>query len=151
MYVVLVGLPIALKRGASVTHGGLRRGAGGDAAQQELLESRQRTALERGGEDGAAGVGDLGAREVEQLELLQPRSRRRWRARPRRRRHEGGEALVAEQVAREVETSQSRPPPQGWREGHQPRVADGGRRSVKGVLRAQCSTFTGMIPVYEDY
>ena len=70
----------------------------------ELLERRQRTAVERGDEGGASGVGDLGAAEVKLLELLQPSSRRRRRACRRRRRHEGGEALVAEWVVIEAET-----------------------------------------------
>ena len=67
--------------------------------QVELLERRQRAAVERSGEGGAAGVGDLGAAEVEPLELRQPSRRRRRRTCRRRRRHEGGEALVAERVA----------------------------------------------------
>ena len=48
---------------------GLRRGAGRGAVQDEGLERRQRAAVERGGKGGAAGVGDLGAAEVEDLEL----------------------------------------------------------------------------------
>ena len=63
------------------------------------LERRQRAAVERSGEGGAAGVGDLGVAEVERLELRQPSRRRRRRTCRRRRRHEGGEALVAERVA----------------------------------------------------
>ena len=94
------------------------------AVQKESLERRQRAAVERGGEGSAAGVGDLGAVEVEQLELRQHSSRRTCRR--RRRRHEGGEALVAERVAMENETLQRGPPPQGRRQGPQPRVADGG-------------------------
>ena len=42
------------------------------------------------------------------------------------RRHEGGEALVAERVEVEKETLQRGPPPQGRREGHRARVANGG-------------------------
>jgi hypothetical protein len=64
--------------------------------------------------------------DVERLELLQHSSRRRQRTCRRRRRHEGSEALVAERVLMEIETLQRGPPPQGRREGHQPRVADGG-------------------------
>eukprot|EP00964_Phaeocystis_antarctica_P118798 scaffold82532_cov75-Phaeocystis_antarctica.AAC.4 len=74
---------------------------------------------------GAAGVGDLGAAEDECLELLQSYSRRRKRTCRRRRRHEGGEALIAERAASEIEMHQRGPPPQGRREVHQPRVADG--------------------------
>ena len=48
--------------------GGFRRLAGGDAIQKELLECRQRAAVERSGEGGAAGVGDLGVAEVERLD-----------------------------------------------------------------------------------
>ena len=43
-----------------------------DAGQGEVLERRQRAAVDRSGEGGAAGVGDLGAAEVEHLELRQP-------------------------------------------------------------------------------
>ena len=45
--------------GARLKHRGLRRGAGRDAVQNDHPERRQRAAVERGGEDGAAGVGDL--------------------------------------------------------------------------------------------
>jgi hypothetical protein len=47
------------------SHGGLRRGAGRGAVQIEQLERRQPAAVERSGDGGAAGVGDLGAEEVE--------------------------------------------------------------------------------------
>eukprot|EP00964_Phaeocystis_antarctica_P011573 scaffold6407_cov62-Phaeocystis_antarctica.AAC.2 len=86
--------------------------------QFETLERRQRAAVERGDKSGASRVGDLGAVEVEHLELLQPSSRRRQRTCRRWRRQKGGEALVAERVAREMETLQSGQPPQGRREGH---------------------------------
>eukprot|EP00964_Phaeocystis_antarctica_P136679 scaffold101136_cov68-Phaeocystis_antarctica.AAC.1 len=102
----------------------LRRGAGRDGSQIEPLERRQRAADERSDEGGAAGIGDLGVAEVELLELLQPSSRR-WQRTCRRRRQEGGEALVADRIMLEIETLQRGQPPQGWREGHQPRVADG--------------------------
>jgi len=46
-------------------HGCLRRGAGRGAVQIEQLERRQPAAVERSGDGGAAGVGDLGAEEVE--------------------------------------------------------------------------------------
>ena len=46
------------------SHSVLRRGAGGDVLKMELLERRQRAAVERGGESGTPGVGDLGAAEV---------------------------------------------------------------------------------------
>eukprot|EP00964_Phaeocystis_antarctica_P144937 scaffold110839_cov60-Phaeocystis_antarctica.AAC.1 len=64
--------------------------------------------------------------EAELLELREHSSWRRQRTCRRQRRHEGGEALVAERVAPETETLQCGQPPQGRREGHQPRVADGG-------------------------
>ena len=67
-------------------HSFLRRGAEGDVTQCEVLERRQRAAVERSGKSGASRVGDLGVVEVEAPELLQPSSRRR---------HEGSEALVA--------------------------------------------------------
>jgi hypothetical protein len=43
------------------------RGAGRRARDMEVLEHRQRAAVERSGEGGAAGVGDLGVAEVERL------------------------------------------------------------------------------------
>ena len=102
--------------------------AGGDAeikltihiTKLDVLERRQRAAVERGGEGGAPDVGDLGVVEVELVELLQPSSRRRrscsrWRRVCRRRRQEGGEALVAERVATEVELLQRGPPRRRWR------------------------------------
>eukprot|EP00964_Phaeocystis_antarctica_P030457 scaffold17209_cov68-Phaeocystis_antarctica.AAC.1 len=122
----------ALQVGARLIHGGYRRGAGRDAVQIERLERRQRAAVERSGESGAAGVGDLGAGEVEKLELRQHSSRRRQRT-GRRRRHEGSEALVAERVAIEIKTIQRGPPPQGRREGHQTRVADGGEVQMESL------------------
>ena len=60
----------------------------------EPLERRQHAAVERSGEGGAAGVGDLVAAEVELLELRQHFSRRRQRTCRRRRRQEGGEGYV---------------------------------------------------------
>eukprot|EP00964_Phaeocystis_antarctica_P051545 scaffold30081_cov49-Phaeocystis_antarctica.AAC.3 len=86
--------------------------------QREVLERRQRAAVERGGQRGAAGVGDLCAPEVERLELLQASSLRRQHTCRRRQRHEGGDALVAERVAIETELHQRGQPPQGRREGH---------------------------------
>ena len=50
-------------------HGGLRRGAGSRGVENELLERRQRAAVERRGQNGAAGVGNLGVVEAEHLEL----------------------------------------------------------------------------------
>eukprot|EP00964_Phaeocystis_antarctica_P106698 scaffold71515_cov63-Phaeocystis_antarctica.AAC.3 len=61
----------------SPTYGRYRYGAGRDASQVESLERRQRAAVERSGEGGAAGVGDVGVAEVERLELRQPSRRRR--------------------------------------------------------------------------
>ena len=72
-----------------VIHGGYCRGAGRDAIEIEPPERRQRTAVERGGEGGAAGVGDLGVVELERLELRQPSGRRR-RLQLRRRCRLGG-------------------------------------------------------------
>jgi len=78
--------------------------------------------VERGGEGGVPGVGDLGLVEVERPELLQPSRRQRQRTCRWRRLQEGGEALVAKRVATETEMLhlQRGPPPQGRREGHQP-------------------------------
>eukprot|EP00964_Phaeocystis_antarctica_P085224 scaffold53793_cov65-Phaeocystis_antarctica.AAC.4 len=90
---------VARQTVASLVHGGHRCAAGRDAYQIEMPEHRQSAAVERGRKGGAAGVGDLGALEVELLELRQHSCRRRWRWR-----HEGGEALVAERVASESET-----------------------------------------------
>eukprot|EP00964_Phaeocystis_antarctica_P024588 scaffold13773_cov68-Phaeocystis_antarctica.AAC.4 len=114
-------------------HGNLRRDAGRDAKQIELLERRQRAAVERSGEGGAAGVGDLGLGEVEELELRQPCRWQRQCTCRRRRRHEGSKALVAERVAPQKEMFQRGPPPQGRRQGHQPRVADGGVAQFEGL------------------
>eukprot|EP00964_Phaeocystis_antarctica_P023331 scaffold13058_cov72-Phaeocystis_antarctica.AAC.3 len=110
----------------SLLHGGLRHGTGGGGLQDDSLERRQRASVERSGEGCAAGVGDLGAAEVELLERRQPSSRWLRRTCRRRRRHEGGEALVAEWIEAKSETYQRGPPPQGRREGHQARVTDGG-------------------------
>eukprot|EP00964_Phaeocystis_antarctica_P103999 scaffold69192_cov72-Phaeocystis_antarctica.AAC.3 len=107
-------------------HGGLRRVAGRAAVKVHFLERRQNAAVERSGQGGAAGVGDLGVVEEEQPELRQHSRRRRQRTCRRRRRHEGGEALVAERVVNQSEILQRGQAPQGRREGHQPRVADGG-------------------------
>eukprot|EP00964_Phaeocystis_antarctica_P062856 scaffold37703_cov61-Phaeocystis_antarctica.AAC.1 len=46
----------------------IRGEVGSGASQIELLERRQRAAVERSGEGGAASVGDLGLVEVERLE-----------------------------------------------------------------------------------
>ena len=83
--------------------------------QAEGLKRRQRSAVERSGEGGAAGFGNLVAHEKEHLELLQPSRRTRRR---RRRRYEGGEALVAKRVVFETENLQRVKPPQDRREGH---------------------------------
>eukprot|EP00964_Phaeocystis_antarctica_P104677 scaffold69793_cov55-Phaeocystis_antarctica.AAC.1 len=61
----------------------------------------------------------------------------------RRRRHEGGEALVAERVAAETEILQRGQPPQGRREGHQPRVADGGVVQREGLEPRQGASAQG--------
>eukprot|EP00964_Phaeocystis_antarctica_P076001 scaffold46961_cov81-Phaeocystis_antarctica.AAC.4 len=90
-----------------------------------MIERRQHAAVKRSDESGAADVGDLGVAEVERRELRQPCRRQRQRTCGRGRRHEGGEALVAERVVHETQRFQRRQPPQGWRESHQARVADG--------------------------
>eukprot|EP00964_Phaeocystis_antarctica_P160322 scaffold131851_cov75-Phaeocystis_antarctica.AAC.1 len=135
------GLPVP-PRGQCRLHIFLRCGAGGSAGKESTLEGRQLAAVERGGEGGAPGVGDLGAVEVEQHELLQASSRRRQRACSRRR-HEGGEGLVAKRIRREVETLQRGQPPQGWREGHQRRVTDGGVSQLKGSEPRQGASAQG--------
>ena len=76
----------------------------GMPSQVEVLERWQRAAPQPRGQVSAAVVGDLGAAEVEPLELRQRFSLRRRRI-CRRRRHEGGEALVAEWVASEIKLS----------------------------------------------
>eukprot|EP00964_Phaeocystis_antarctica_P075647 scaffold46710_cov62-Phaeocystis_antarctica.AAC.1 len=87
----------------------------------EDFERGQCAAVERSSDSGATGLGDLGPAEVERLERRQHSSRRRRRT-CRKRRHEGGEALVAERAVTKIESLQSGQPPQGRREGHQPRV-----------------------------
>eukprot|EP00964_Phaeocystis_antarctica_P120564 scaffold84286_cov63-Phaeocystis_antarctica.AAC.8 len=114
-------------------HGSLCRIAGRGASQIDQLERRQRTAVERDGKGGAAGVGDLGVAEAEPLELRQHTSRRRWRTCRQRRRHEGGEALVTAWVAVKIEHFQRGQPPQGRREGHQRRVGDGAVGQKEGL------------------
>eukprot|EP00964_Phaeocystis_antarctica_P057396 scaffold33961_cov61-Phaeocystis_antarctica.AAC.2 len=107
-----------IKIGSASLHGGLRRSAGRGAPQDKLLEVEpergQCAAEECRDEGGAAGVSDLGV-------IANQRTCKRWR-----RRHKGGEALVTKQIAHEIELFQRGQPPQGRREGHQPRVADGG-------------------------
>ena len=70
------------------------------------------------------------------LSFVSPPRRRRRRTCRRRRRHEGGEALIAERVASEIEILQRGQPPQGRREGHQPRVADGSAVQTRGARAA---------------
>eukprot|EP00964_Phaeocystis_antarctica_P061570 scaffold36809_cov56-Phaeocystis_antarctica.AAC.4 len=78
LLVLRLRLPL-LQVGECRIHGVYRRGAGRDVVQIERLERRQRAAVERRGEGGAAGVGDLGGAEAEHLELRQHTSRRRRR------------------------------------------------------------------------
>eukprot|EP00964_Phaeocystis_antarctica_P027864 scaffold15712_cov67-Phaeocystis_antarctica.AAC.6 len=100
--------------------------------KNERHELRQRAAVKRGGKSGAADITDPGVAEVERPEHRQHYSRRRQRTcGRRRRRHEGGEALVAERVANEKESLQRGQPPQGRREGHQPRVSNGGLAQIE--------------------
>eukprot|EP00964_Phaeocystis_antarctica_P015487 scaffold8570_cov66-Phaeocystis_antarctica.AAC.2 len=122
--------------------GGFRCSAGRDAGHTDELERRERAAVERDGEGGAAGVGDVGAAEEERLELRQHPSRRRRRTR-RRWSHEGKEARVAERAALETESLQRGQPPQGRREGHQPRVADGGGDQIEGLKPRQGASAQG--------
>eukprot|EP00964_Phaeocystis_antarctica_P082094 scaffold51448_cov64-Phaeocystis_antarctica.AAC.10 len=128
---------------ASPPHGSLCRGTGRAAVHIEQHERRKRAVVEPSGEGGAAGVGDLGVVEDEHLELRQPCSRRRQRTCRRRRRHEGGEALVAERIVAEVELLQSGQPPQGQREGQQPRVTDGGVAQVEALEPRQGASAQG--------
>ena len=48
-------------------HGGPCGAAGGSAAQDDSLQRRQRPTVGHRGQGGAAGIGDLGFAEVEQL------------------------------------------------------------------------------------
>eukprot|EP00964_Phaeocystis_antarctica_P156374 scaffold125991_cov57-Phaeocystis_antarctica.AAC.3 len=124
-------------------HGGLRRSAGRDALREKATERRQCAAAERGGQGSAAGVGDLGVDEEERLELRQPSPRSRRRTCRRRRRHEGGEALVAERVFPEIENLQRGQPSQGRREGHQPCVAYGGLVQLEALEPRQGASAQG--------
>eukprot|EP00964_Phaeocystis_antarctica_P023864 scaffold13353_cov51-Phaeocystis_antarctica.AAC.1 len=144
----MAGGSIGLKGGSRPcqrrVHSFLRRDAGSDAIQFEALERRQRAAVEREGKSDASRAGDLGVVEVDVLELLQPSSRQRPRTcRRRRRRHEGGEALVAERVVVKTESVQRGQPPQGRREGHQPRVADGGVAQTEDLEPRQGASAQG--------
>ena len=123
-------------------HGDSRRITGRGAAYKERLERRQRAAAERSGQSGAAGVGDLGAVEREPLELRQRSRRRRRRTCRRRRRQESKEALVAERVVSETKSLQRGPQPQGRREGHQPRVADGEASNSQSIFQAAAGRLT---------
>ena len=94
----------------------LRRVAGRSAIQSDILERRQRAAVERGGQSGASRVGDLGrGAEVDKsaLSFFSPPVVVRSAACRRRRRQESGEALVAERVASKNELLQRGQPPQG--------------------------------------
>ena len=130
-----------LQAGARLIHGLYRRVAG-NAVQVKFVERWQRAAPQPGGQVSAAVVGDPGAADVEIGELRQRFSLRR-RHICRRRRHEGGEALVAEWVLCEVEMLQRRPPPQAWREGHQTRVADGGAGQPEYLKPRQGASIQG--------
>ena len=70
---------VRLRLWQCLLHGSLRRGTGRGFFETDLLERRQRTALECSGESGAPDVGDLRVVEVELLELRQPSSRHRRR------------------------------------------------------------------------
>eukprot|EP00964_Phaeocystis_antarctica_P089994 scaffold57506_cov62-Phaeocystis_antarctica.AAC.7 len=124
-------------------HGGNSRGFGRNDSQTKGAERRQRAAVERRGEGGAAGVGDLGVAEVELLELRQHSRRRRRCTCRRRRRHEGGDPLVAERVETEIKRLQCGQPPQGRRKGHQPRVTDGGVAQHEGLEPRQGASAQG--------
>ena len=81
---------------------------------------------------------------AERLELRQPPScRRRRRTCRRRRRQEGGEALVAERVTVEIEPPQRGHCQQGWREGHQPGIADAGVGQLKVLEPRQSASAQG--------
>eukprot|EP00964_Phaeocystis_antarctica_P035844 scaffold20494_cov69-Phaeocystis_antarctica.AAC.5 len=75
------------------------------------------------------------------VELRQHSSRRQRTCRQWR--HEGGDALVAEWVASETELLQRGPPPQGRREGHQPRVTDGGVAQMEALEPRQGASAQG--------
>ena len=108
-------------------HASFRRDTGRDAKQAKLPKRRQRAAVKRVGQSGAAGVSDLGEAEIELLEPCQhSSSRRRQCTCQRRRHHEGGDAIVAKRVALETKSLQRGQLPQGRREGRYPRVANGG-------------------------
>ena len=64
----LVGVEEASLLEEARPQGSFRRLADGGAIQKKRLERRQRAAVERSGEGGAAGVGDLGVAEVERLD-----------------------------------------------------------------------------------
>ena len=82
---------VRIQAEARLVHSSSRRVVGRDTVQVYALERWQRAAPQPRGQVSAAGVGDLGAAEVEPLELRQRFSLRRRRI-CRRRRHEGGKA-----------------------------------------------------------
>eukprot|EP00964_Phaeocystis_antarctica_P148672 scaffold115598_cov60-Phaeocystis_antarctica.AAC.4 len=109
----------------SLVRGCLRCSAGDCGFKIEMIEGRQRAAVQSSGESGAASVSDLEEAEFEPIEACQPSRRRRQRTCRRRRRHEGGEALVTDRIALEVKMVQRGQSPQGRCKGHHPRVSDG--------------------------
>jgi len=139
--IVRLLLPLLLA-GVRGVQGVYRRIASKDLFQGEVLERWQPAAPHARGQESAASVGDLGPAEVEHAELRQRFSLRRRRI-CRRRRHERGEALVAEWVVSELKPLQRGPPPQGRREGHQTRVADGGGVQIEYLEPRQGASVQG--------
>ena len=90
--------PLHTQAVARLLHFVSSRHAGRGAVQVKPPERWQRAAPQPRRQVSAAGVGDLGIDEVEPPELRQQFSLRRRRICGRRR-HEGGEGLVAERVA----------------------------------------------------
>ena len=110
----------------------------------EIHERWQRVAVERRGQGGAAGVGNLGVPEREHTELRQHTCVPK-RTRQRRRRHEGGDALVAERAVHEYELLQRRQPAHGRREGHQTRITDAAAVQVEELEPRQGASAQGSL------
>ena len=109
---------------------------GRSMAHGQDLERRKRAAIERYGQGGAAGSSYLGALEAGRRETRQLRAARQSAFNvvlSSRRRHEGGDALVAKRIVREVKAVDRNQLAHGWREGHHSCVADVSR-SEKEVL-----------------
>ena len=90
----------------------------------------------------AQPAGNLGVAEDEPPELRQHSSRRRRRTCRRRWATRAARPLSPNRLQARLRDSRG-PPPQGRREGHQPRVADGGAVQIEGLEPRQGASAHG--------